>query len=90
MIEERFCPPTAPLLSIAMIGISARPAGSLGKMLHQLCDYTEGAALTFLLQTLAAEDGPFRRLLRCNDMSAVGGISIMPKRRAEASAFLNQ
>jgi hypothetical protein len=41
------CLPTAPALPIAMIGISTRPAGSLGKMLHQLRDYTEGAIPTF-------------------------------------------
>ena len=47
------CLPTAPALPIAMIGISTRPAGSLGKMLHQLRDHTEGAIPTFLLQRMS-------------------------------------
>jgi hypothetical protein len=43
----------ASVLSIAMIGISARPAGSSGKMLHQLCEVAEGATPTFLLQRMS-------------------------------------
>jgi hypothetical protein len=66
------CLPTAPALPIAMIGISARPAGSLGKMLHQLRDHTEGAIPTFLLQRMS----PFMALsvisLRCQSSDAIG------------------
>jgi len=36
-----------------MIGISARPAGSLGKMLHQLCELAKGTTRTFLLQRMS-------------------------------------
>src|SRR4029453_3449132 len=55
MIEGRFCPPTACSLRVAMIGNSARPAGSLGKMLHQFCEQAEGGHVQVLLQVLAAE-----------------------------------
>jgi hypothetical protein len=60
MIEGRFCSPTACSLRLAMIGISARPGGSLGKMLHQFCEQAEGATSRFLLQVLAAAIGPGR------------------------------
>jgi len=46
-------PPTATVLPIAMIGTSARPAGSSGKMLHQLCELAEAATPTFLLQRMS-------------------------------------
>jgi hypothetical protein len=46
-------PPIAPLLPIEIIGIPARPAGSSGKMLHQLCKLAEGAMPTFLLQCMS-------------------------------------
>ena len=36
-----------------MIGISARPASSLGKMLHQLCELAQGTTWTFLLQRMS-------------------------------------
>jgi hypothetical protein len=49
------CPPTAPVLPIAMIGISARPAGSLGKMLHQFREQAEGATSRFLLRCMSPE-----------------------------------
>jgi hypothetical protein len=39
--------PIAPTLPIAMIGSPARPAGSLGKMLHQLCELAKGTTQTF-------------------------------------------
>jgi hypothetical protein len=32
-----------------MIGNSARPAGSLGKMLHQFCEQAEGATSRFIV-----------------------------------------
>jgi hypothetical protein len=47
------CPPTAPVRPIAMIKISARPAGSLGKMLHHLREHAEGAMSTFLSQRIS-------------------------------------
>ena len=43
----------ASVLPIAMIGISARPAGSSGKMLHQLREQAEEATTTFLLQRMS-------------------------------------
>ena len=46
-------PPIVPALPIAMIGISAPPAGSSGKMLHQLREQGEGATATFLLQRIS-------------------------------------
>ena len=36
------CPPTAYCLRVAAVGTSARPAGSSGKMLHQICKRAEG------------------------------------------------
>jgi hypothetical protein len=45
------------VLPIAMIGISARPAGSLGKMLHQFREQAEGATSRFLLTGDDVVDG---------------------------------
>jgi hypothetical protein len=45
--------PMAPTLPIAMIGNPVRPAGSLGKMLHQLCELAKGTTRTFLLQPMS-------------------------------------
>jgi hypothetical protein len=53
-------PPTPSLLPIAMIEISARPAGSSGKMLHHLGAQAEGATPAFLLQRIS----PFMAHLR--------------------------
>ena len=46
----------------AIVGISARPAGSSGKMLHQPAEQAEGLCRTFLLQcmsSLVAHRGQF-------------------------------
>ena len=40
-------PPIAPVPPLTMVGISACPAGSSGKRLHQPCEQAEGATLMF-------------------------------------------
>src|ERR1700692_1825225 len=45
-------PPAAPCCPIAMIGISARPACSLGKMLHHLHALRTGATPEILLRRM--------------------------------------
>jgi hypothetical protein len=45
--------PMAPTLPVAMIESPARPAGSLGKMLHRLCELAKGTTRTFLLQRMS-------------------------------------
>jgi hypothetical protein len=47
------------VLPIEIIGIPARPAGSSGKMLHQLCELAEGAMPTFLLQCMSPQLADF-------------------------------
>ena len=54
------CPPTAPVLPISMMGSPAHPAGSLGKMLHQLCELAKENTRTFLLQRMSPLIGPAR------------------------------
>jgi hypothetical protein len=68
--------PMAPTLPIATIGSPARPAGSLGKMLHQLCELAKGTTRTFLLQRMSplmAHLGRFARRTKVVSYLRYGG-----------------
>ena len=55
------------VLPFAMTGISARPVGSLGKILHQFGEHTDEATLNPLLQRMS----PFMARSRHEAMSAL-------------------
>src|SRR6202035_6054030 len=50
--DEAGCPPTAPLLTIAMIGISARPVGGSPLMLHETVAVREAVHGRFCCKSL--------------------------------------
>ena len=54
------CPPTATMLPIAMLGISARPIGSSSSMLHEIIALREAAPGPIATFRVSAANGRFQ------------------------------